>query len=346
MIFGASSGEIIDLTSPRSMYAASIKQLLFSLLGVGSALITYTLGWKRLLEFGQPLLYAGIFLLLLVFIPGIGVSANGARRWLSFAGMSIQPSEFIKYIVPLYLIAKFSHGKHLRDRTQFLKTLAPVGIAVLLILLQPNNGTAMVISLTAGILILFMRVPLRFWLPLALISIVIVGCFAWSSGYVRARLASYMNPGKDVKGKGHQPYQAKIAAGSGGFWGVGIGKSRQKLSYLPEAQNDYIAAIYAEECGFIGVFTLITLYLLLAYYGLKISLSAKEPAAIFIGSTTVFLITFQAFMNLGVVSGLLPSTGLNLPFFSQGGSSLMANMSGLGLLLSCGIRNEIRNCKS
>jgi cell division protein FtsW len=338
MIFGASSGEILDLASSRSLYAASIKQVLFSLIGVFAAIITYVLGWRRFVEYGRPLLYFGIFLLFLVFIPGIGVTANGARRWISFGGLTLQPSELIKYLVPLYLVAVFHNNRNMGSRNEFFKAIVPVTFAILLILLQPDNGTAGVIVVTAGIMILFLRVPVRFWLPLALIALVTITLFAWNSKYVRARLASYMS-GKDIKGKGHQPYQAKIAAGSGGMFGVGIGKSRQKLSYLPEAQNDYIAAIYAEECGFLGMLLLILLYILLTYYGLKISLLTEEQPAILLGSSVVFLFSFQAFMNLGVVSGLLPSTGLNLPFFSQGGSSLMANMSALGLLLSCGATN-------
>ena len=157
--------------------------------------------------------------------------------------------------------------------------------------------------------------------------------FASQLPYVTARLNVYLHPELDLKGKGHQPYQAKIAAGSGGMLGRGPGNSLQKLSYLPEAQNDYIAAIYAEEFGFMGVIVLLALYSAIAYIGFYAALHAADRAGFYFGGAVLFLICFQAFLNLGVVSGLLPSTGLNLPFFSQGGSSLMANLVGISFLL-------------
>jgi cell division protein FtsW len=160
--------------------------------------------------------------------------------------------------------------------------------------------------------------------------------FAYNLSYVSARLKVYMNPELDLKGKGHQPYQAKIATGSGRLFGRGPGNSLQKLSYLPEAQNDYIAAIFAEEFGFLGIFSLICLYMSVACLGFYLALFSDTKEGFYFASTITFLIAFQAFLNLGVVSGLLPSTGLNLPLFSQGGSSLMANIFGLGLLVNIG----------
>ena len=176
-------------------------------------------------------------------------------------------------------------------------------------------------------------IPFRFWILPLLCALMGLCIFAASSPYVRQRISSYLNPEQDIKGKGHQPYQAKIAAGSGGLFGKGPAKSMQKLSYLPEAQNDYIAAIYAEEFGFVGMIFLLGAYLWLFYEVWKIVASIQESVPFLWGIGVLFLLSFQAFMNLGVVSGLLPSTGLNLPFFSQGGSSLVANFIGVGLLL-------------
>ncbi len=156
---------------------------------------------------------------------------------------------------------------------------------------------------------------------------------AYHLPYVTARLKVYLHPELDLKGKGHQPYQAKIAAGSGRLFGRGPGNSLQKLSYLPEAQNDYIAAIYAEEFGFIGISCLILLYMLIGYVGVYIAHHTEERSGFYLAAVITFLVCFQAFMNMGVVSGLLPSTGLNLPFFSQGGTSLMVNIMAIGLLL-------------
>jgi cell division protein FtsW len=150
----------------------------------------------------------------------------------------------------------------------------------------------------------------------------------------------YLNPELDIRGRGHQPHQAKIAAGSGKLFGKGPGNSWQKLSYLPEAQNDYIAAIFAEEFGFVGMMGLIFLYMLFALLGFTIAYRCEDLGGLYLGVVVTFLVAFQAFLNLGVVSGILPSTGLNLPFFSQGGSSLIANLMGIGLLQSIAVNNK------
>lgn len=152
--------------------------------------------------------------------------------------------------------------------------------------------------------------------------------------YVTQRIQVYLHPELDLQGRGHQPYQAKIAAGSGGLLGKGLGESLQKLTYLPEAQNDYIAAIYAEEFGWVGMLFLILLYSLLVAWGYQMAMRAVDLEGFYVAATMTFLIGLQAFLNLAVVSGLIPSTGLNLPLFSQGGTSLVANLVLIGFLLS------------
>jgi cell division protein FtsW len=154
--------------------------------------------------------------------------------------------------------------------------------------------------------------------------------------HVSSRIQIYLHPELDLQGKGHQPHQAKIAAGSGGFLGKGLGESMQKLDYLPEARSDYIAAIFAEEFGFVGMAGLIFIYMLIAYIGFKIASQALDIQAFYLVAIFTFLICFQAFLNLGVVSGLLPSKGTNLPFFSQGGSSLLANFIMVCVILNVG----------
>ncbi len=225
----------------------------------------------------------------------------------------------------------------------FLQLMGLLAIPIVLVLVEPNNGTAGVIGLTVVAVCFLARIPWRYWaVPLA--SLVVVGAIsAYHLPYVSGRIKVYLNPELDLMGKGHQPYQAKIAAGSGQLVGRGPGNSLQKLSYLPEAQNDYIAAIYAEEFGFLGIVGLIVAYMLAGLSGFFIAYSAADERGFYLGAVVTFLICFQAFMNLGVVSGLLPSTGLNLPFFSQGGTSLMANLIGLGLLLDIARAPSLRN---
>jgi cell division protein FtsW len=312
-----------------------IKQVVYAFLSFGCGFIIIKIGYQNLLKYSAPLL--GLFTLLLIctLIPGIGREVNGSKRWISLMGVSLQPSEFVKYLVPLYFIHHFLQIKREEfSFRHFIKLVGIVMVPIFLILIEPNNGTAAVIVVTLLALIFIARIPFSYWAWPLLGFALVLGAFASQLPYVKARLNVYLNPELDLKGKGHQPYQAKIAAGSGGFFGKGPGNGLQKLSYLPEAQNDYIAAIYAEEFGFIGILALISLYLLLGCQGFYISYCCLDPAGYYLAGSCAFLIAFQSFLNLGVVSGLLPSTGLNLPLFSQGGCSLMANICGLSLLIS------------
>lgn len=335
MIFSTTSADVLDQDLSRSHDYAAIKQSCFFLAGIGFAALIHKWGYRRFISFSPQLLWLFVIFLILALIPGIGREVNGSRRWLALGGVSFQPSEFVKYIVPAYFINRvLFHGEGLFWKIgPFLKLIGTICIPILLIVIEPNNGTAAVIAMTAVILCLLTRIPLKYWALPLLVLAVVSGAFASQLPYVKARLNVYLHPEQDLRGKGHQPYQAKIAVGSGGLLGQGPGNSLQKLSYLPEAQNDYIAAIYAEEFGFIGILILVTLYIVLACAGFYIALSSVDLAGFYLASAIVFLICFQAFLNLGVVSGMLPSTGLNLPFFSQGGSSLIVNLIAIGLLL-------------
>lgn len=335
MIFSTTSAEVLDHELNKSTHQALLKQLSYAIAGLLLAWGVVRVGYRNLLRYSAPLLAVFTVLLLLTLIPGIGREVNGSRRWLHLAGFSFQPSEFVKYLVPAYFMHRylqFEEGHFFF--LDFIKLVAIVSVPMLLILVEPNNGTTAVVGMTLLALFLLARIRFTYWAWPLLAFILVVGTFASQTSYVAARLKVYLDPTLDLKGKGHQPYQAKIAAGSGLLWGKGPGNSLQKLSYLPEAQNDYIAAIYAEELGFAGMLGLISLYLLLASQGFYIAFNCSERGGFYLASCAIFLISFQAFLNLGVVSGLLPSTGLNLPLFSQGGSSLMANIVGIALLFS------------
>ncbi|MDP1880565.1 MAG: putative lipid II flippase FtsW [Parachlamydiaceae bacterium] len=335
MIFNTTSAEILDHSLSKSTHHALLKQIMYGGLGFLLGCCVWKLGYKRFIAWSPYLLLLFTILLALTLIPGIGKEVNGSRRWIGIGGFSFQPSEFVKYIVPTFLIYCFLPI----DPSQltlkgFLKLIGIVFIPILLILIEPNNGTAGVVSLMVVLACFLSRIKFKYWALPLVVMMTIGSISAYHLPYVTARLKVYLHPELDLQGKGHQPYQAKIAAGSGQLLGRGPGNSLQKLSYLPEAQNDYIAAIYAEEFGFLGVLGLIILYMIVAYCGFYIAYHAGNRQGFFLATLTIFLISFQAFMNLGVVSGLLPSTGLNLPFFSQGGTSLMANIFGLSLLLN------------
>jgi cell division protein FtsW len=341
MVFNTSSAEILDLDLDRNTHLAIFKQVATALIGCLLAYGVGKAGLRRFIRISPFCLLALTALLFLCFVPGIGKSVNGSHRWIVLGGLSFQPSEFVKYMIPAYFIARLSKGgDHSIHFFAFFKVAAILSVPIFLILIEPNNGTAGVLVMTIGALSVLAKISWKYWALPLLVVFIVGGVSASQLPYVQARLKVYLNPELDLRGRGHQPHQAKIAAGSGQLWGKGPGNSLQKLSYLPEAQNDYIAAIYAEEFGFVGMFFLIFLYLLFAYFGFSMSFTASSREECWMAASVTFLIAFQAFLNLGVVSGLLPSTGLNLPFFSQGGSSLIANITGLGFILNIQTRED------
>jgi len=343
MIFSTSSAEVMDLELERSTHQALYKQMLYAFFGVALSLGVFRMGYRNFLLYTPLLFFVFTLLLLLTLLPGTGRVVNGSRRWLNIPGFSFQPSEFVKYIVPGFFIFRlgFLDVKTL-SFFKFIRPLIPLTIPLVLILVEPNNGTVAVIVVTLVVLFFLSGIPAKYWAMPLLIFALIGGGFASQLPYVSARIKVYLHPELDIRGKGHQPHQAKIAAGSGGLFGKGPGNSWQKLSYLPEAQNDYIAAIFAEEFGFIGMMGLIFLYMAFALVGFMIAYHAADLQGLYLGSVITFLVTFQAFLNLGVVSGLLPSTGLNLPLFSQGGSSIIANLVGIALLQSIAVKKSVK----
>ncbi|MGE5196330.1 MAG: FtsW/RodA/SpoVE family cell cycle protein, partial [Anaerolineae bacterium] len=259
---------------------------------------------------------------------------NGARRWLSIFGNSFQPSEFAKYLIPVYAIYAITSSRQPFLLHSFLKLLGKLSCPIALILIEPDNGTVAIILITLIALFVLVRLKWAYWaLPLAVL-LVSGGIVASQMSHVSDRIRVYLHPELDLRGKGHQPHQAKIAAGSGKLFGKGLGESLQKLDYLPEARSDYIAAIFAEECGFLGISALILLYMAIAYLGFHIASTASTSQGFYLAAILTFLISLQAFLNLGVVSGLLPSKGTNLPFFSHGGSSLLVNCIAIALILN------------
>lgn len=342
VIFSTSSAEVLDFELERSTHQGLYKQLAFGAAGLLVGYGAWKMGYRNFIRLSPYL--GGIFILILILtlVPSIGREVNGSRRWIGLFGFYFQPSEFVKYLVPAYAIYYFlkpeGPGISLKG---FLWVTGVSMIPLVLIFVEPNNGTAAVIGLSLVVIFFIFRVPFKYWgLPLLIVTLV-GATFASQLPYVTGRINVYLHPELDLRGRGHQPYQAKIAAGTGGLFGKGPGKSLQKLSYLPEAQNDYIAAIFAEEYGFIGITALITALMCLVLIGYRIASCAVDPEGYYLATIITFLIGFQAFLNLGVVSGLLPSTGLNLPFFSQGGTSLMANMMGIALLMQIAYETEI-----
>ncbi len=332
MVFNTSSAEV--LTSPLSNHFSLFKQACFAALSFFVGCFVYIFGYKNIIK-SAPFFYVCFLVFLaLVFVPGIGQRINGANRWLGFGMFSFQPSEFMKVLIPLFYLHRFVEKKEVFTLFEFLKIFALLLLPLILILMEPDNGSAAMILATFVVLFFLTKIKWTYWaLPLGIIMIIGVA-FAFQMPHVHDRIRVYLHPETDILGKGHQPYQAKIAAGSGGLFGRGIGESIQKFNYLPEARSDYIAAIYAEEFGYLGVLMMLILYMGLSCVGFLIAARASSKEGYYLASILTFVISIQAFLNLGVVSGLLPSKGTNLPFFSQGGSSLIANVMMIAILIS------------
>lgn len=337
MVFNTSSAEILDRALDRNVHEAFLKQIIYACVGILSAALIWRIGYVHILRLAPFLLILASILLILVLVPGIGKVRNGAHRWLGVGGFTFQPSEFVKYLLPMAFIEWIlgRKGEEVSFFT-FCKMVALFSLPMLLVMIEPDNGTTAVMGASLVPLFFLSKIRFKYWALPMLVMVGVGVIAAYQLPYVRGRLEVYLHPEADLKGKGHQPHQAKIAAGSGGLLGRGPGASLQKLTYLPEAQNDYIAAIFGEEFGFFGILLLIVLYMLFMYGGFSLAMRSPHLAGNYLATTITFLIGLQAFLNLGVVSGLLPSKGVNLPFFSQGGTSLISNIIGLTVLLNIG----------
>ena len=333
MVFDTTSAEVIDRNLNVSTHHALFKQLLYGCVSLVGALLIWFFGYDKVLKLVPSLFYLLLFSLVLVFIHGIGQQINGAYRWIVVGPFSFQPSEFLKVIMPLYFITLLFKEEEMTWK-RFYKIIALFSVPLFLVLIEPDNGAVAIIMVVMMALFFISRIRSVYWLLPVLFMAGVGIIAALQMPHVKKRIQVYLHPELDLLGKGHQPYQAKIAAGSGQLFGRGVGESLQKLNYLPEARSDYIAAIFAEEFGFVGILFLVLLYLLMTYSGFHIASRAREKQGFYLAAILTFLVAFQAFLNLGVVSGLLPSKGTNLPFFSQGGSSLLANTLAITLIMS------------
>jgi len=271
-----------------------------------------------------------------VLVPSLGVAVKGARRWLRLGSISIQPAEMAKLVVVMYL-AKYLTKKadKLADfRSGLLPVLLVIGVLAGLILLEPDLGTVLVIGMVTVAVLFLGGARITHLVGLGLCAIPAVLMLILSSGYRRQRLMSFLAPWKDASDSGFQITQSFLAFGSGGPFGVGLGEGKQKLFFLPEAHTDFVLALVGEELGLAGTATVILLFVVFVLRGFQIAARAREPFGKYLGMGITLLIGVQALVNAAVVTGLLPTKGLTLPFVSYGGSSLVVSFVGVGMLLS------------
>jgi len=289
--------------------------------------------YKRLVYFFLGL---SLLLLILLFVPGFGVKVAGAQRWLGFGFISIQPSEAVK--LSLAIFVAYSMSKHVENMGTLFRGLLPhllvASIFMILILLQPDLGTAVIIGMWMLILLFIGGVHVgQLFVLLGLLTPIVFYLISHTA-YRLQRWWAFLNPWEDPQGFGFQIIHSFLAFGSGGFSGVGLGNSKQKLFYLPEPHTDFILSIIAEEIGFIGVSALLILFAFVIIRGIKIALDAPELFGTYLALGISCMLAVQVIVNMGVVMALLPTKGLTLPFISYGGSSLVVNLVGMGILMN------------
>lgn len=311
-------------------------QLLFFIVGLVLMFTVSKIDYKLYYKKANTILICCFILLILVLIPGIGSVRNGSRSWFGIASFGIQPSEAAKLGLIIFT------SKYLSKSNKFLKSykegVFPIlGITFLffgLIMLEPDLGTGVILVVAITALLFISGVNMKFFYGLGLLGVIGLVVLIVIAPYRMDRITAFINPWKDASGTGFQIIQSLYAIGPGGLLGTGFLNSIQKHFYLPEPQTDFIFSIIAEEFGVVGAFIVVGLFSLILYRGIKIALNSKDLFAKYLSLGIIFQLIFQALMNLMVVIGLIPVTGVTLPFLSYGGSSLLVSMVSIGILLN------------
>ena len=334
MVF--SSSAIIAYERYKNMYFFAIRQFIWVLIGFFTFILGLNVDYRRWSKLSKYSMCAAFLLLVAVLIPFIGHSVGGARRWIRFAGIGFQPSEFAKIAVVMYL-ASILDRKFSKIETFYKDLLAPlimVLIIVLMIYVQPDFGTsALIVSSVIGMLYIggvrkkHLLIGVSMFIPF-----IAYGLMAFQ--YRRERLFSFLNPFDNMFGSGFQLSHSILALGDGGLKGVGLGGGYQKLFYIPEVHTDFVFSVIGQEMGFLGSCGVLLLFVVFTWRGVKIALSRKDYLGRIMAAGLTFLISVQALINIGVVAGCLPTKGLSLPFVSFGGSSLLFNMFAVGIILN------------
>ncbi|MEG2891779.1 MAG: putative lipid II flippase FtsW [Clostridium sp.] len=333
MIFSASM--VSDLQEKGTGYHHLIRQAVWSIIGIIAMLFIANIDYrklqnKRLISIG--IITISVLLVVVLFTPPI----NGARRWIGINSFALQPSELAKIVLIVYFADVLTRkGQRVKSFAYgVFPTLFVAGIFSGLILIQPNMSTAVILFATVFCMLIVAGAKPGQLMGLALSGIGVAATFAMSADYRRKRVFAFLNPWQDPLESGYQAIQSLYGLGAGGFFGLGLGQSRQKWLYIPEAQNDFIFAIIGEELGFIGVFFVISLFAILIWRGFKIALNCKDKFGTLLATGVTSFIAIQTSINLLVVSSFMPVTGVTLPLISYGGSSLVFTLASLGILLS------------
>ncbi len=341
MVMSASS--VVALDTYGSSWYFLVRQALWAAIGTGVMVLVARVDYRRWRRWSTPLLIGSLLMLAVVLVPGVGVSANGATRWIGAGPLTFQPAELAKLTLLVWVADLLARRAAVMHNTR--ATLRPVvvllTITAALIMAQPNLGTTVIVASIAIALCFVAGAPLARLAGWTTLGAAVATLLAIAAPYRQARVLAFLDPWADPTNTGYQNIQSLVGLASGGVAGVGLGASRAKWGFLPYAHSDFIFAIIGEELGWVGAAVVVGLFGLLGVIGIRIALHAPDRFGLLlaVGVTAWFLV--QAFVNIGAVIGILPVTGVPLPFVSSGGSSLLFSMAGAGLLLSVAARARI-----
>ena len=332
MLFSASYARAYYKTGNSAKYF--ISQLMFAVMGMGVLFLFSRIPYEWYQKLSLLILFVAVAILALV--PLIGIEVGGATRWISLGFTRFQPSEIAKFAVITSFAAIMA--AHTRDMKGFKYGFAPymliLGVIAGLLYLEPHMSATLIILAVGFIMMILGGTNWKFLVGLVVVAVGLVAVYLLTKGYTADRIRAWLNPESDPLDKGLQILQSQYAIGSGGLTGLGFGRSRQKYMYLPEEHNDYIFAIVCEELGFIGAIGILALFALLIIRGYWIAMHARDRYSMLLAAGLTTLLALQVFLNVAVVTNLLPSTGISLPFFSSGGTALIMQLAENGIVLN------------
>ena len=341
MVFSASSAEAYAMHRDAAYYLK--RQLLWLVVGLCAGYVAYRIDYSVLRRCAPLLFLLSLGGLVAVLVPHVGVMVGGGRRWIGAGSISFEPSEFAKLALVIFLAAKLSAGgERIRSLVNGLFPLClAMGLAIVLVLKEPDMGTASLLALTGFTMLFVAGARLEHLFMVAAATVPFAVLMVLSKPYQRARVLVFLDPWKDPQNNGFHIVQSLLALGSGGLFGVGLGASRAKFFYLPEQYTDFIFSILGEELGLIGAVAVIALFVIIAYRAIRIALAAPDRFGFFLAVGCTAMIVIQAFVNIGVVTSSWPVTGVPLPFVSFGGSSLVVSLIAAALIINVGRHRRI-----
>lgn len=349
MLYSASMNDLIPRSGGLHVGARQVtSQLMWCGMGIVACIVMASLDYQLLRKFAWPLFGIALVMLVLVLVPGIGHKIKGASRWFKFGGVSFQPSEIAK-ITLIIIVAWYCDRYQRQMHTLVRGVVIPGGIIALmlgLIFIEPDRGTTILLAAVTGSMLLLSGVQVKFFVPPAILAVVALVISLLRDPMRLKRICSWLYLEEHKDGVGYQAYQAMIALGSGGWFGLGLGNGRQKLGFVPEHHTDFILSIIGEELGLIATLGVVIGFVLIVLCGVYIATHARDMFGTMLASGLTLLIGLQAFINIGVVTSALPNKGLALPFISYGGSNLLAMLACVGLLFSVARQARAQEIKS